>query len=65
MRAGWRKTKHGLRNVWQGLREWCGDSAYENYRNCAVRSGRKDVLSREQFYVAQLNQKYSRPSRCC
>jgi hypothetical protein len=65
MQTLWSKAKRGLMNFWHGLREWCGDSAYENYRNCVVRERRKDVLSREQFYVESINQKYSRPSRCC
>ena len=65
MRMAWSRTKRGLGNLWQGLREWCGDAAYENYRRCAERGGLKNVLSREQFYVEQLNKKYSRPNRCC
>jgi uncharacterized short protein YbdD (DUF466 family) len=52
-----------FRQSWRGLRDWCGDSAYERY----VRAARKDgpVLSRRDFYVEQLNRRYSRPSRCC
>lgn len=52
-----------FRQSWRGLRDWCGDSAYERY----VRATRKDgpVLSRRDFYVEQLNRRYSRPSRCC
>jgi Selenoprotein, putative len=65
MRAVWSKTKRGLWNFWQGLREWCGDTAYENYRRCALRMGQSEMLSREQFYVERVNQKYSRTSRCC
>jgi len=65
MRMAWSRTKRGLGNFWQGLREWCGDAAYENYRRCTERRGLKNVLSREQFYVEQLNKKYSRPNRCC
>ena len=65
MRAMWSKATRGLEDFWHGLREWCGDAAYENYRKCALRAGRNEVLSREQFYVEQVNQKYSRPSRCC
>lgn len=65
MRAAWSKTKRGLGNFWHGLREWCGDTAYENYKKCALRAGPSEVLSREQFYMEQVNQKYSRPSRCC
>jgi uncharacterized short protein YbdD (DUF466 family) len=56
-----------LRRLWRGLRDWCGDSAYENYlrskaqqSSCATR-----VLSPAEFYVEQLNRRYSRPNRCC
>ena len=65
MGAAWNATKCGLARFWQGLREWCGDAAYEQYRKCAVRAGQKAVLSPAQFYVEQLNKKYSRPNRCC
>jgi len=54
-----------LAKFWQGLREWCGDSAYEKYAQCAMRQGSKPTLTAAQFYVEQLNRKYSRPSRCC
>ena len=55
-----------IRQVWRGLRDWCGDSAYERY----TRASRKNdpanaVLSPKAFYVDQLNRRYSRPSRCC
>ena len=65
MRPILRRTKKGLRNFWQGLRQWCGDSAYETYKKCASRTGEGTILSPEQFYVEQLNKKYSRPNRCC
>ena len=55
-----------LRKIWRGLREWCGDSAYERYlRSRAQRAPSKCTLSAEEFYVEQLNRRYSRPSRCC
>jgi len=48
------------------VREWCGDAAYERYQKAITR---KDTgcaaLSPKQFYVEQLERKYSRPSRCC
>jgi hypothetical protein len=65
MRGAWNSTKRGLARFWQGLREWCGDAAYEKYRQCAVRTGQEIVLSPAEFYVEQLNKKYSRPNRCC
>jgi uncharacterized short protein YbdD (DUF466 family) len=56
-----------LRRVWQGLREWCGDAAYERYLRSAARRSEPPqcALTAEQFYVEQLNRRYSRPSRCC
>jgi uncharacterized short protein YbdD (DUF466 family) len=52
--------------VWRGIREWCGDAAYEQYlRASAKRSCDSQVMNREQFYLSQLQKKYSRVSRCC
>jgi uncharacterized short protein YbdD (DUF466 family) len=53
------------RVLWKRLREWCGDAAYERYQKAAARKERACALTREQFYVEQLERKYSRPSRCC
>jgi uncharacterized short protein YbdD (DUF466 family) len=55
-----------LRRVWRGVREWCGDAAYEQYmRASAKRSCDSQMMNREQFYLSQLQKKYSRVSRCC
>jgi uncharacterized short protein YbdD (DUF466 family) len=56
-----------LRHIWRGLRDWCGDSAYERYRRATVGKSNSSrcVLSEEQFYVEQLERRYSRPNRCC
>jgi uncharacterized short protein YbdD (DUF466 family) len=56
-----------LRSFWRGLRDWCGDSAYERYLRASATkmAASRDVLTKEQFYVEQLNRRYSRPSRCC
>jgi uncharacterized short protein YbdD (DUF466 family) len=56
-----------LRQFWRGLREWCGDSAYEKYlcASATRRAPSREVLTKEQFYVDQLNRRYSRPNRCC
>lgn len=55
-----------LQRFWRGVREWCGDAAYERYLRA---KGRQDVgerpLSAEEFYVEQINRRYSRPNRCC
>jgi uncharacterized short protein YbdD (DUF466 family) len=54
------------RRVWRGLREWCGDAAYESYlRSKSTQSGSGRTLTPAEFYVEQLNRRYSRPNRCC
>ncbi len=66
MRKAAKHTKRFLRRFWRGLREWCGDAAYENYlrskssHGCSCRA-----LSRAEFYVEQVHRRYSRPNRCC
>lgn len=64
MRDAWRGLKHRATRFWRGLRDWCGDSAYERYVERA-RAGGKRPLTPAQFYVEQLNRRYSRPNRCC
>jgi len=52
--------------VWLGIREWCGDAAYDRYLETQARHGSGAArLSREEFYVEQLQKRYSRVSRCC
>ncbi len=65
MRTAWSDTKHGLARFWRGLREWCGDAAYETYKRCALRTGHTRLQTPAEFYVEQLDRKYSRPNRCC
>ena len=66
MRAVLRLLRRASGDFWRGLREWCGDSAYERYlRAKATRLAPREALSREKFYVEQLNRRYSRPNRCC
>lgn len=57
---------HAIRHLWQGIREWCGDNAYERYVDAQhLTPGECAALTREEFYVEQLNRRYSRPNRCC
>lgn len=65
MRTFRRQFASAARNFWRGLRQWSGDSAYETYLACAERQAAKKPLSAAEFYVEQLNRKYSRPNRCC
>jgi uncharacterized short protein YbdD (DUF466 family) len=54
-----------LHSIWRGVREWCGDAAYDRYLRAALRNQDAAPLSREAFYLEQLGRRYSRPSRCC
>jgi uncharacterized short protein YbdD (DUF466 family) len=54
-----------LTSIWAGLRQWSGDSAYETYLARAAQKRGTKPLSATEFYVEQLNRKYSRPNRCC
>ena len=58
--------KRWARRAWLGIREWCGDSAYERYVQAQrSRSEETSLLTPAEFYVEQLNRRYSRPNRCC
>ena len=61
----WLRFGGALRGFWKGLRQWSGDSAYETYLACVERKHTSTPLSAQEFYVEQLNRKYSRPNRCC
>ncbi len=65
MRRAKTNTPRLLRRFWRGLREWCGDAAYERYLRSNARSGAHPLLTPSEFYVEQLNRRYSRPNRCC
>jgi uncharacterized short protein YbdD (DUF466 family) len=58
--------KHLTAQLWLGIREWCGDSAYERYVQAQRRNPEKSsLLSPAEFYVERVNRRYSRPNRCC
>jgi uncharacterized short protein YbdD (DUF466 family) len=66
MRRSKTNTSRLLRRFWRGLREWCGDAAYERYlRSSIAKSEAHTLLTPSEFYVEQLNRRYSRPNRCC
>jgi len=65
MRATAKRLKGRLAELWQGLREWCGDAAYEKYVQCTARRSAEPPLTPAEFYVEQMDRKYSRPNRCC
>jgi uncharacterized short protein YbdD (DUF466 family) len=54
------------RVVWRGLREWSGDAAYDRYLRSASKAvTQQPPLTPAQFYVEQLDRRYSHPNRCC
>jgi uncharacterized short protein YbdD (DUF466 family) len=58
------KTHSLLGRIWKFAGELFGDKAYDRYAEY-VRSRGEEPLSREEFYLSQLQRKYSRPCRCC
>ena len=66
MRVAAKITSCILRSFWRGLREWCGDAAYETYlRSKDARASSCRRLTPTEFYIEQLNRRYSKPNRCC
>jgi uncharacterized short protein YbdD (DUF466 family) len=66
MRIAAKHIQRFARLFWRGVREWCGDAAYERYlRSLTVRRCDTRALTPEEFYVEQLTRRYSRPNRCC
>jgi len=66
MRKAAKRTKRLVRRFWRGFREWCGDAAYESYLlSRATHADSCRTLSQAEFYLDQLNRRYSRPNRCC
>ncbi|HKT48475.1 MAG TPA: CstA-like transporter-associated (seleno)protein [Candidatus Acidoferrales bacterium] len=61
----WQTFASVARTFWSGLRQWCGDADYERYANLLRRRTSANAVSRKQFYLEQLNRRYSRPNRCC
>jgi hypothetical protein len=52
------------RRLWDFLRESAGENDYKRYRIRALARGECPVGNAE-FYLSRLEEKYSRPNRCC
>jgi uncharacterized short protein YbdD (DUF466 family) len=66
MQSAERFVRRWLRRFWRGVREWCGDTAYERYLFAKARNEEGcRTLGAKEFYVEQINRRYSRPNRCC
>ena len=58
------RIRHAATALWQWLRGFTGDTAYEGYlRHAAERSGKR--LTAEEFYLDDIERKFTRPNRCC
>ncbi len=65
-KTAWCRVHRIVCSVWHGIRDWCGDSAYERYVSATRRRHSLDTcLTPKDFYVEQLDRRYSRPNRCC
>jgi uncharacterized short protein YbdD (DUF466 family) len=53
-----------LRKAWEFLREASGENDYARYAERARKQGGRP-MTRQSFYLEQLERKHSRPSRCC
>jgi uncharacterized short protein YbdD (DUF466 family) len=55
-----------LRTAWWILKELAGETAYDRY--CAhlrARHPEQRVPTEREFFLTRLEDKYTRPSRCC
>jgi hypothetical protein len=53
-----------LHSLWRWLRAVLEDDAYDRSREAGGKK-REAGVSAAEFYLARLEHKYSRPSRCC
>jgi uncharacterized short protein YbdD (DUF466 family) len=58
------KVRNKLRTLWEYLREVAGENDYLRYLNSALAVG-EEPMSPEEFYLRQLQERYSRINRCC
>jgi len=61
----WREFGAVARMLWQWLRTWSGDAAYERYQSAMERKPAGARLTAKEFYLQQIERRYSRPNRCC
>lgn len=62
------KKKFKISRIWQMIRTISGDNAYDiylkNYIQCKTHNQKK-ILSRRQFFIKRLEEKWSGVNRCC
>jgi len=58
------KFRNKLRMLWEYLREVAGENDYLRYRNNTLARG-EAPLSAQEFYLWQLQRRFSRINPCC
>jgi len=58
------KVRNKLRTLWEYLREVAGENDYRRYRNKTLARG-EEPLPPQEFYLRQLQRRYSRINHCC
>jgi uncharacterized short protein YbdD (DUF466 family) len=55
-----------IKKWWNLLGQIMGEGEYARYcEHMRVKHPGRSVVSAAEFYVSRLNEKYSRPNRCC
>jgi uncharacterized short protein YbdD (DUF466 family) len=58
-----------FKKLWWGFRQMSGDAAYDVYlrhwRSCGATEETPRLLTRGEFYLERIQQRYRTPSRCC
>ncbi len=56
-----------LRDIWDGIRQWSGDDAFERYlRHRSAHHPGEPVLDRKAFFKQEVERRWGgQPGRCC
>jgi uncharacterized short protein YbdD (DUF466 family) len=55
-----------LERIWRGLKQLTGEGDYARYcEHLRSRHPEGKIPTEREFYLDRLNEKYTRPSRCC
>jgi hypothetical protein len=58
------RVRNKLRTLWEYLREVAGENDYLRYRNNTLARG-EEPLPPQEFYLRELQRRYSRINHCC
>jgi uncharacterized short protein YbdD (DUF466 family) len=61
-----KRVLHRAQGLWRGLRALLGDDAYERYlAHRHERHAGAPTLDRRDFYLSELERRWTRINRCC